>query len=227
MPVFLDHLIDPFYRPIGPSFRHSYQRDQVFFAPIGYARENVEVWRPQDYDVSRTSVTRFSLVPAPGDRFAHATPLHTPRLETNEEFLGVRAKIRPVVLLAQAPADPGVVPVRGGGRVHRRLALVVPVFSLVNRYDETLKYPVQFVERMRMLAYDEFLYLPTHPGVLRFPSYARIGEVQPVYQPHLDARDLRLADEALAVLQGQMTFLTTARYVSAYSAYREQLLHQS
>ena len=64
---------------------------------------------------------------------------------------------------------------RNGGRVHRRLAVVVPVYSLVNRFTGAAKYSEEFVERLRSLAYPEFLYLPPFAGVLLVPSYARVG----------------------------------------------------
>ncbi len=226
MPVFLDEVIDPFYEPVGPNFRNAYVRGQIFFIPVGYAQENLEVWRPSAYDASRTSATTFQLVAAPGDAFARAAPLHTPKLETNEEFLGVRAKRRPVILLSPAPADPRVPRVRTGGRVHRRLALVVPAYSLANRHTGEPKYHPIFIENLRTLAYPEFLYLPRYPGVLAFESYARVSELEAVYEPHLDARDAKLSAEALRVLQDQVLYLTTGRYEGALADYREQLMRQ-
>lgn len=226
MPVFLDGVIDPFYEPVGANFRNTYVRGQLFFVPIGYTHEHLEVWRPSAYDASRTSATAFQLVAAPGDAFARAAPLHTPKLETNEEFLGVRAKRRPVILLSPAPPDPQVPRVRAGGRVYRRLALVVPAYSLMNRHTGQLKYHPAFIENLRMLAYPEFLYLPTYPGVLAFESYARVSELQAVYEPHLDARDARLSAEALRVLQDQVLYLTAGRYEGALADYREQLMNQ-
>ena len=38
--------------------------------------------------------------------------------------------------------------------------------------------------------------------------------------------DLRLADEALVVLQDQVRYLTMGKYEGALSTYREELLHQ-
>lgn len=226
MPVFLEHLIDPFYEPVGSGFRNAYVRGQIFFVPIGYTREHLEVWRPSAYDTSRTSATTFQIVPAPGDAFARDAPLHTPRLETNEEFLAVRAKRRPAILLSPAPPDPQVQRVRAGGRVYRRLAVVVPAYSLVNRHTGEFKYHPSFVENLRILAYPEFLYLPPYPGVLHFSSYARVSELQAVYEPHLDARDAKLTAEALRVLQDQVLYLTTGRYEGVLADYREQLMNQ-
>lgn len=226
MPIYLDDLIKPFFVRVGDNFRNSFARGQLFFVPLGYARENLELWRPTGVDASGTSATTFQIMAAPGDRFARSTPLHQPKLETNEEFVVVRAKPRPVILLSPAPQDPGVERVRGGGRVHRRLALVVPVFNLMNRLTGEAKYQPEFIERMRLLEWPEFLYLPSWAGVLKYVGVARVAEIQAAYQPHLEPRDLRLSDEALAVLQAQLRFLTSGEYGGALAAYREELLHQ-
>jgi len=177
MPVFLTDLINPFYQAVGSLAAAAYTRGQLFRTPLGYTRENLELWRPAGTDASQTSAATFRLVPAPGDAFGRALPLHDPRLETNEEFIAIRAKRRPVILLSRAPAPPDVAPVRRGGRVYRRLALVVPVYSLTNRHTGTLKYRPEFVERMQMLEWPEFLYLPPMAGVLPVPSFARVSEL--------------------------------------------------
>lgn len=226
MPVLLEHLIDPFYERVGSTFRNAYARGQIFFVPIGYTREHLELWRPSAYDASRTTASAFQLAQAPGDAFARDVPLHTPKLETNEEFIAVRAKRRPVILLSPAPPDPQVPRVRAGGRVYRRLAMVVPAYSLVNRHTGQPKYHPTFVENLQILAYPEFFYLPPYPGVLAFPSYARVSELQAVYEPQLDARDAKLSEETLRVLQDQVLYLTTGRYEGALADYREQLMNQ-
>ena len=226
MPVFLDELIRPFYQAIGSTFRAALTRGQICFAPISYTRENLQLWRPRDYDDSRTSATDFRIVAAPADKFARSTPLADPQLATNEEFAVSRVKMRPVIVLGPAPPDPGIQGLRGGGRIYRRLTTVIPVYSLVNRHNRTLKYPPGFVEGLRRLEFEEFLYLPEEAGVLRLASYARVAETQSVYEPHLDHCDLRLSDEALRILQDQVLFHATGRYDGVLEAYREELMNQ-
>src|SRR2546426_6404865 len=104
MPVFFDDLVHPYYQPVGGQFRNLYVRGQICFIHTGYTQQNLEVWRPTAFDASQTAATAFSIVPAPGDRFRRAAPLHSPRLETNEEFIAIRAKIRPVILMS--PSTP-------------------------------------------------------------------------------------------------------------------------
>jgi hypothetical protein len=226
MALFFDDIVGPFYEPVGQTFRNLYVRGQILYTHIGYTQQNLEVWRPSGLDPSATAATLFGLAAAPGDVFNRSAPLHTPRLETNEEFVAVRAKRRPVILMSPPTVPRPAQPVRAGGRVHRPLALVVPVYSLVNRLSGQLKYDPQFVKRMRMLEFPEFLYLPPHAGVLPVPSYARIAEAQPVYEPHLDARDLKLGTDVLEVVQDVLWLLFAESYGGTLAAYREQLLHQ-
>lgn len=163
MPVFLDDLITPFYERIGGGFRQAYRRGRVFRVPVGYTFEHRELWRPVQYDESRTSASSFRIVASPADAFARDTPLASPQLATNEEFIVVRAKRRPVILLSPSPVPPEVAPVRRGGRVHRKLALVVPISSVVDGAGR-LKFQAGFLERVRMLEFEQFLYLPPFPS---------------------------------------------------------------
>jgi hypothetical protein len=226
MPLFLEDLVNPFYEQVGQKFRNLYVRGQILYIHLGYTQQNLEVWRPTGQDPSGTAATSFQIVVTPGDSFRRGAPLHTPRLETNEEFTVVRAKRRPVILMSPSTPVRQAQPVRGGGRVHRPLALVVPVFSLVNRLTGQLKYDPQFVDRMRMLEFPEVLYLPPYAGVLPVPSYARLGEAQAVYEPHLDAQDVRLAGDVLEVVQDALWLLVAQIYGGTLAAYREQLLHE-
>ena len=226
MPVFLDELIENFYEPVGSDYRGSYARGQFFWTHIGYAREDLQLWRPTDLDPSQPTVSSFRTEPARQDAFARRAPLYSPSLETYEEFVVVKAKKRPVILLSPAPPDPGLRNQRRGGRIYRPLCIVAPVYSLVNRQTGELKYPQEFVDRVRMLAYPEFLFLPEAPGILRYPSYARIGELQAIYQPHLRPENLRLCENIRCILEGQVSYLVSGTCGGDLQMYREQLLHQ-
>ena len=67
------------------------------------------------YDPSQTAATEFHITAAGQDAFARAVPLHSPRLETSEEFVVTRAKRRLVIVVSPAPPDPGIAPLRGRG----------------------------------------------------------------------------------------------------------------
>jgi hypothetical protein len=48
------------------------------------ATENLQLWRPAQYDASQTAATDFHIVAAGQDAFARAVPLYSPKFETNE-----------------------------------------------------------------------------------------------------------------------------------------------
>lgn len=226
MPIFLDDLIENFYEPVGPQFRGAYERGQIFWAHIGYTREDLQLWRPAGLDTSQTSANHFKIEQAGADAFSRSLPLYTPRLEIREEFIVVKAKKRPVILVSPAPGNRGIPNLRRGGRIYRSLCVVAPVYSLVSQDSGEVKYPQAFINKIRMLAFPEFLFLPEAPGVLRCASYARLGEFQSVYQPHLEPCNLRLREEVRHILEGQVQFLISGIYGQEFEMYREQLLNQ-
>jgi len=164
MALFLDDLIETFYEPIGPDFRHSYARGQIFNIHMGYTREDINLWRPTGLDSSKTTVNSFKIEPAGGDAFRRSMPLYIPPLETNEEFIVVKAKKRPVILLNPAPPKLEIQGLKGGGRMYRPLCIVVPVYSLVDRFTEKLKFPQSFVNRMRVMRLPEFFFYHNMQG---------------------------------------------------------------
>jgi len=199
-------------------------RGQFCYTFVPYATENLQLWRPAQYDASQTAATDFRIAAAGQDAFARAVPLYAPKLETNEEFVVMKAKRRPVIVVSPAPPDPGI-PAPRGTRIYRRMALVIPVFSLVDTVMERLKFPESFIDRVRTLEFPEFFYLPREPGVLPVPSLARLAELRAVFEPHLEPLDLRLRDDVRGIVEGHLRLLMTGVSEGDFHAYREQLLH--
>ena len=206
------------------SFRQQVVRGQLGRTFVPYATEHLQLWRPGRYDPSQAAATEFHITAAGQDAFARAVPLYSPRLETNEEFIVTRAKRRPVIVVSPAPPDPGIASLRGS-RIYRRMALVIPVFSLVDPVTERLKFPESFIDRVRTMEFPEFFYLPPEPGVLSVPSLARLAELRAVFEPHLEPFDRRLRDDVRRLLEGQLRFLTTGVSDGDFHVYREELLH--
>jgi hypothetical protein len=209
---------------VGPGHRQQVVRGQFCYTFVPYATENLQLWRPAQYDASQTAATDFRITAASADAFARAVPLYSPKLETNEEFVVMKAKRRPVIVVSPPPPDPGIAAPRGT-RIYRRMALVIPVFSLVDTATGRLKFPEGFIDRVRMMEFAEFFYLPREPGVLPVPSLARLAELRAVFEPHLDPLDLRLRENVRVILEGQLRFLMTRVSEGDFHLYREQLLH--
>ena len=160
----------------------------------GYLRE---LWRPVEdlTERTKTAATQFRITAAGQDAFKRSLPLHSPKLETNEEFVVVRAKIRPVVLI-QAELPLAGVENRGfRGRVQRRRTLVAQVFGLADARTGTPEFNPSFVDRVRRMEFPQLMFLPQKAGVFEVDSMLRLDEAQFVFVPQLDARQFSWGDE--------------------------------
>jgi hypothetical protein len=87
--------------PLGYHNEANFCFGQIFWTHAYYPHENLELWRavPDSTEPTKTIASQFLIAPARQDAFKRGLPLHAPKLETNEEFIVIRAKVRPVVLI--------------------------------------------------------------------------------------------------------------------------------
>jgi len=168
----------------------------------------------------------FRIVPAGQDAFRRSLPLESAKLETNEEFLVIRAKIRPVLLIRPECPWPGVAPQGYRGRVQRHLCTVAPIFGLADPKTGQEQFPPSFIGRVRKMEFPELMFLPKKPGFLEVDSLLRLDELQSVFTAHLDPRQLALGDEVLEVLRGQLQVLFCGPTSNKYTELRELLLNE-
>ena len=221
--IFLDEILTPFFTKLDDTFRSSFLRGQIYWSPCYYAHDNLEFWRPADYDEeTKTYADRFSISTSTADAFRRRAPLYAPKLEVDEEFIVTRAKRRPVILLTHPPDSIGIAPVRSKDKLHRNLCLATPLYSVVTA-DGTAKYPTEFINRVRKLEYPNLFFVPAQGGHLRH-SICRLESMQAVCPSHLEATDLRLSDDVLKVFLGQANYYMTGNYEGDYQTYREIIL---
>jgi hypothetical protein len=223
--MFLDEFIDDFYQELGTDFRANLQAGQVCKAPVLYSYENAEVWRPSRFDASKTQATDFSIVARPGDAYKQTTTIHSPRLEPYEEFPVIRAKFRPVVLLVPDPPEVDIRDLRGGGRINRHLCLVAPCYGVVDAMGKA-KYRQDFIDRVRLLEFPQFMFLPEAPSMQK-DSLLRLDSIQHVFHNELEATRWALSEEIQKILRGQIAYLLTAAYEGDYKVARDILLTQN
>ena len=67
---------------------------QIFWTHAYYPHENLDLWRPipDPAEPTKTIASQFRITAAGQDAFKRGLPLHAPKLETNEEFIVIRAK---------------------------------------------------------------------------------------------------------------------------------------
>jgi hypothetical protein len=193
---------------------------------VAFLCENLELWRPipDPSEPTKTIASKFQIVPAGKDAFRRGLPLHAPKLETNEEFIVVRAKERPVVLI-QPELEIGFDNRGYRGRTHRRRCLVAQVYGLADVKTQQAEFSPEFVRRVRKMEYPQLLFLPKKAGLLEVDSMLRLDELQSVFTPHLQASQFVLGHELCAVLKDQVQFLITEKGPNSYTELRELVLN--
>jgi hypothetical protein len=212
---YLDEEIET-YRKLGKvsSDVSTFEIGQIVWAIVPFCEEQSQYWRPTAVDQSKTIASTFNIVGGGGDLFRRQLPLHTPKLTTSEEFLVVRGKLRPVVLLAKCatPDAPKV-----WARHHH---LVVPRFTIVNKDTGQPKLDKAILDRARRLEFPQFLFSPGDPPLERDGLF-RVDLVQPIPKTHFrQPTALALSNEALDVMRGQLSHLLCDQVAGPYQIWR-------
>jgi hypothetical protein len=217
---------DDFYKKLPLGYHNQFSFGQFFKTHAYYPHENLELWRPvpDPNEPTKTIASQFQIVAAGKDAFRRNIPLASPKLETNEEFLVVRAKMRPVVLVMPETSSFGVDNRGYRGRVQRRLCLVGQAFGLVDTKTNRSEFNPSFIERVRRMEFPQLMFIPACPGFVEVDSLLRLDEFQSVFSPNLEPTQLSLGDEVAGVLRGQLQFLLTGSGPTAFTELRELLL---
>jgi hypothetical protein len=217
---------DDFYKKLALGYHQQFSFGQFFRTHAYYPHENLELWRPvpDPNEPTKTIATQFQMVAAGKDAFRRNIPLASPKLETNEEFLFVRAKTRPVVLVMPETPPFGVDNRGYRGKVQRHLCLVGQVFGLVDAKTNRVEFNPSFIDRVRRMEFPQLMFIPACPGFVEMDSLLRLDELQSVFTLNLDPTQLALSDEVTGILRGQLQFLVTGSGPTAYTELRELLL---
>lgn len=226
--MFIDEWFDDdFYRKLPLGYHTQFSVGQFFWTHAYYAHENLELWRPipDPNEPTKTIASAFQIVAAPSDSFHRTIPLASPKLETNEEFIVIRAKRRPVLLVIPE-APPWGIDNRGfRGKVQRRRCVVAQIFGLADPRTGEAQFSNSFIDRVRKMEFPQLIFLPQKPGLLDVDSILRLDELQSVFTPHLEPTQYSLGDEAVRVMRAQIGFLATNKGPNEYTELRELLLH--
>ena len=217
---------DDFYKKLPLGFHSQLSFGQIFRTHAYYPHENLELWRPilDPNEQTKTTASQFHVEAAGKDAFRRGIPLASPKLETNEEFLVVRAKIRPVILVMPELSPLGIDNKGYRGKVQRHLCLVAQVFGIVDPKTNRTEFNPSFVERVRKMEFPQLMFLPARAGILDVDSLLRLDELQSAFTPNLDPTQLALGDEVANILRGQLQYLVAGTGPTSYTELRELLL---
>lgn len=215
-----------FYKELPLDYSSNRRFGQIFVTHAYYLHENLQFFRPvfDPTEKTKTIAELFRIEAAGQDAFSRSFPLGVPKLESNEEFLVIRAKRRPVVLLqTESPLLKGL---NQGyrGKLQRHLCLVAQIFSLVDARTGIAKFDQALVDRIRMLEFPQFMFLPKVAGALSVDSLLRLDELQSAFANQLKPYRVALNDEPAEILRQQFRLLLTGEADAAYIQLREFLM---
>jgi len=220
--VFLDDIIDNYYCNIGIRHRSSLRPGQIVWTYSLYNYENLEFWRPHSFDETSTRATSFEICSSAQDLFNRQIPLISPRLEIDEEFIVIKAKKRPAILITLPPPEVQLSVIRGGGKVNLKLCLLAPLFSIENAEGKT-KYNLEFVNRVRKLQYPHFFFIPEYAETNIRNSLCRFDRIFSTFRTHLEPKDLCLTGEASDIFFSQLQSYLTGTIEGSYQVAYETL----
>jgi hypothetical protein len=76
---------------------------------------------------------------------------------------------------------------------------------------------------VQQLEFPEFFFLPAYGAAIEKDSLIALSRLTHVFDSHLEPSQLRLSDEVLQVLVGQINFWLTGTYGGEYKAARDML----
>ncbi|MBI3914310.1 MAG: type II toxin-antitoxin system PemK/MazF family toxin [Chloroflexi bacterium] len=177
----MDNSTSP-YQPLrGNAYRKQFRQGHVYEAPIFYAQPQVIVARPLHDAATMSGALPANILLQPADLFDHA-PFPQLRLAADEEFLVVKTKRRPGIIISADPIN-----------LASDTVLVVPLYSADN-------YKPEFVQRVQESEYPGFLYLATDATFGRKPSIVRFDHLQSVTKSQLLPKPIAVTPETLRQL---------------------------
>jgi hypothetical protein len=227
--MFIDEWFHDFYQKLPLGHHNKQTFGQLFWTQTYYPHENLQLWRPvpDATELTKTFASHFRIEAAGQDAFQRNLPLHDPKLETNEEFIVVRAKRRPIVLVRPETPSWGIDPQGYRGKIQRRRCLVAQIYGLADTQTGQSQFPQTLIDKVRKMEYPELMFLPQRAGLLEVDSLLRLDELQTVFTPHLASTGFALHDEVISILCGQLQMIFTGMGTKDYMDLREMLLRES
>lgn len=195
--MFIDEYFgDDFYKKLPLEYRKLFSFGQFFWTHAYYAHEHLELWRPipDPNEATKTIATAFRITAAGQDAFRRAFPLALPKLEIDEEFIVVRAKRRPVLLIQADEPWVGIDNRGYRGKIQRPRCLAAQIFGLADPKTERAEFSPSFVDRVRRMEFPQLMFLPQKAGLFQVDSLLRLDEMQSVFTPHLEPTQYSLGD---------------------------------
>ncbi len=198
----INEIVDEYFESVPLAEKGERAFGTVFWAKAYYPHQLLEIWRPSDANTGiATFAKHFEIVnPNDCDGFKSVV-LASPKLELEEEFVVIKAKPRPVVVLIPK-VDIPVAKIPAGMTIARPFALVAQIFSIQEKYSGESKLPADFLSDIQHLKYPQLMFLPKG-GPLQTDSLLRLDECQSNFSQSLEPTGFRFSSDIKELLRAQ------------------------
>jgi hypothetical protein len=209
-------LVDEYYLSATHKEQSKYPRGHIYWCPCCYFSRRLSILYPRGSDPYDKMPTLFETKEIDPRKFNDPPhkPLRRPRLEAEEEFVVLRAKKRPVIVLS-SKTEPWK---RRDGRIRTQCVLVAPMYSF--RETDGLDWKL----RIRALAYHELFYLPGNETLGINESFVRFDRAHIVPSGWLKGKRVCLHPDALELLTEWFLFYLTGELDEFLREHRDELL---
>jgi len=212
----MDDLIETYYETSTTQRQNTYERGEIYWAPSLFLERDLRLVRPVDPDPWAGDIdgweirraTETDLDPPPFDHL----PLISPRLQSHEEYLAIKAKKRPVILFSSGAE----VWTYRSGRPREPVYVMLPMFSF---YEDD---PIEFRLGIQALDYRELFYLGADDSLDMVEGFVRFDRMHVVPRGWLKRRLVRLTDDAMLLLDEWFKFYITGIAPDWLLQYREE-----
>ena len=215
------NLVDRYFSDVPEDRRGEITPGRICWAPSLFLLETMTTLKVEFVRPGIESDVLLKLV-AERDNptlFNHDPVVHPP-LRKDEEFVAVKAKKRPVIVLSRSHESID--------RKFRRdgdfpgTYLVAPVYTFES-YGEQ-KYPGEFVERVKAFEYHQFFYIPVSEHYGMKESFARFDRIHSVAKRNLRPEGFALTTDAWDVLWDWFSYHITGVLDDTIRDFREMRL---
>jgi hypothetical protein len=222
MAEFLDEVMGNCFASGAPTAHENFAFGQLFWTHAYYPHGLLQLWRPADENRKMQIASNFNVTSGLPDAFNRTLPYSSPYLAIDEEFIVIRAKRRPVVMIQ--PPDASLTSIRGRDvrmKIARHLCVIAPLYSLEDDVGYS-KAPQEFINRIRQLEYPQFLFLPKGGPLMR-DSFLRVDELQSVTINNLEQTNYCLSADLKQVFRSQVSYYLTGLGDDDFNGYRALL----
>ncbi len=167
----------------------------------------------QHFDPRDERNNLYGLSREPLNAFNH-TPVHELNLQSDEEFLVIKAKRRPLLVVSEGP-DPWSA---GGGRARDHVRLCAPLHSF---HDDD---PPELRARVEALEYPWWVHLPPDSVLQMREGFLRLDRLQVVVNRLLEPMTKALTAGALYLVSEWLRYHVTGEIESLFAEYRTAML---